>query len=101
MAKVPQALRFSTSVSADDYILRPVDLQLSFSFFYPYPPERRKKKPVDVQSHETPTTVASSTGVGGALSVCESPSVLYKQRRGKRERDQVVEFLSCESCVKK
>ncbi len=85
MAKVPQALRFSTSVSADDYILRPVDLELSFSFFYPFPPERRKKRASDNQSHETPTTTAS-TGASGVASVGESTTASSKQRRGKRDR---------------
>lgn len=89
MAKVPKALRFSTSVSADDYILRPVDLDLSFSFFYPYPPERRKKRAIDNLSQETPTTAASSTGLSGAVSVGESTTASSKQRRGKRERDRV------------
>lgn len=85
MNKVPQALRFSTSVSADDFILRPVDLDLAFSFFYPYPPERRKKRATDNQSHDTPTT-AASTGVSGAASVGESTTASSKQRRGKRDR---------------
>ena len=65
MAKVPKQIRFSTSVSADDYILRPVNLDLSFSFFYPYPPERRKtiQRPavVDSKSEGTPTTTTNTT----------------------------------------
>lgn len=90
MAKIPKALRFSTSVSADDYILRPVDLDVSFSFFYPYPPERRKKRPVDSQSHETSTTAGSSSGVSAAVSISDSTTnASSKRRRGKRERDRV------------
>lgn len=82
MANVPQALRFSNSVSADDYILRPVDLDFSFSFFYPYPPERRKKRAIDNQSQETPTTAASSVGASHGDSPTSS-----KRRRDKRQRD--------------
>jgi hypothetical protein len=76
MAKVPMTLQFSTSVSADDYILRPADLDLSFSFFYPFPPERRKKRSAENQSLGTSTTVASN----------DSTFASSKIRRGKRER---------------
>eukprot|EP00934_Nitzschia_sp_Nitz4_P002078 Nitzschia sp. Nitz4//scaffold140_size61219//29533//49080//NITZ4_006440-RA/size61219-augustus-gene-0.64-mRNA-1//-1//CDS//3329536227//2078//frame0 len=82
MAKVPQALRFSSSVSADDYILRPVDLDFSFSFFYPYPPERRKKRALDSQSQETPTTATATTSVGDNQSQASGS----KRRRDKRDR---------------
>jgi hypothetical protein len=87
MAKVPQALRFSTSVSAGDYILRPVDLDLSFSFFYPYPPERRKKRAVENQSQDTPTTAASTSAASVGVSISDSTTnASSKRRRGKRER---------------
>lgn len=85
MAKVPKALRFSTSVSADDYILRPVDIDISFTFFYPFPPERRKKG-IDNRSNSTPTTTASTSGTG---SLGEHTSASSKQRRGKRDKDRV------------
>lgn len=75
MAKVPKTLQFSTSVSADDYILRPADFDLSFSFFYPFPPDRRKKRSAENQSLGTSTTVASN---GSTASTT--------RRRGKRER---------------
>jgi hypothetical protein len=84
MAKVPHTLRFSNSVSADDYILRPVDLDLSFSFFYPYPPERRKKKSTESPSFNTKTTAAST--VGGASVADSTTTSDSKKRRGKRER---------------
>ena len=82
MAKIPKTLRFSSSVSADDYILRPVDLDLSFSFFYPHPPERRKKS-TDSPSLETPTTAASTSA---SLADLSTASTSKKQRRGKREK---------------
>ncbi|KAG7355258.1 vacuolar-sorting-associated protein 13 C-terminal domain containing protein [Nitzschia inconspicua] len=85
MTKIPPQLRFSTSVSADDYILLPVNLNLSFSFFYPYPPERRKTKKVAIPStsDETPTTAIHS----GLSVVSESAaSTDTKQRRGKRDK---------------
>eukprot|EP00980_Cylindrotheca_fusiformis_P021400 scaffold8259_cov143-Cylindrotheca_fusiformis.AAC.18 len=75
MAKVPKTLQFSTSVSADDYILRPTDFDLSFSFFYPFPPERRKKRSAENQSLGTSSTVASNDSTASS-----------KRRRGKRER---------------
>ena len=86
MSKVPHSLRFSTSVSADDYILRPVDINLAFSFFYPFPPERRKKRAADNRSQSTPTTAASTTA---AVSVGESQSASSTNRRGKRDKDRV------------
>jgi hypothetical protein len=86
VSKVPQSLRFSTSVSADDYILRPVDLDLAFSFFYPFPPERRKKRAIDNRSQSTPTTTASTIS---APSIDESISATSAHRRGKRDKDRV------------
>ena len=105
MAKVPQSLRFSSSVTADDYVLRPVNLNLNFSFFYPYPPDRRKKKGADSLSQDTnpttstaPSTAAQSTIPGnttthvaatqsGAASVSDSTTnASSKRRRGKRDR---------------
>lgn len=75
MATVPKTLQFSSSVGADDYILQPGDLGLSYSFFYPFPPERRKKRSAETQSLGTSTTVATSDSTASA-----------KRRRGKRER---------------
>ncbi|CAJ1965882.1 unnamed protein product [Cylindrotheca closterium] len=75
MAKVPKTLQFSSSVAADDYILQPGDLGLSYSFFYPLPPERRKKRSAETHSLGTNTTVASTDSTAST-----------KQRRGKRER---------------
>ena len=86
MSKVPQSIRFSTSVSADDYILRPVDMDLAFSFFYPFPPERRKKRAAENRSQLT-TTTAASTSAGASLG--ESQSVSSANRRGKRDKDRV------------
>lgn len=75
MAKVPKTLQFSSFVAADDYILQPGDLGLSYSFFYPFPPERRKKRSAETQSLGTNTTVASTDSTAST-----------KRRRGKREK---------------
>ena len=85
MAKVPRQLQFSTSVSADDYILRPVDLSVSFSFFYPYPPERRKKRAADTLSQGTHPT-ASTTRSGLSVGDSTTNTSTSKRRRGKREK---------------
>lgn len=85
-AKVHPTLRFSTSVSADDYILRPVDLDVSFSFFYPYPPERRTKQTLDNRSNGTPTNAASTAAGSTSASIGGSTTTSSKRRRGKRDR---------------
>jgi hypothetical protein len=101
LAKIPQALRFSSSVSADDYLLRPVNLNLSFSFFYPHPPERRAKRAADSLSQDTnptastaastsaPSTtgqIASGSAPSSAHSIDNSSTTSSKRRRGKREK---------------
>ena len=99
LTRVPSELRFSTSVEADDYILRPVAaLNIGLSFFYPHPPERRKKIPTTAASlatTNTNTTATSSTQQeeGGSLKPAESRSVTSstmsnKVRRGKRDKDK-------------
>jgi hypothetical protein len=75
MSKIPKSLQFSSSVSADDYILRPVDFKLSFSFFYPFPLERRKKRAAENQSLGTKSTGVSTDSAASS-----------KRRRGKRDR---------------
>lgn len=74
-AKMPKTPPFSTTIYAEDYILRPVDFDVSFSFFYPFPQERRKKRSADNQSTVTHATVASTDS-----------NTSSKRRRGKRDR---------------
>ena len=88
LSRIPNELRFSTSVEADDYILRPVAaLTIGLSFFYPHPPERRKKIPATAST--TATTATTSTapstepGAGGG-SIASSA----KRRRGKRDKEK-------------
>jgi hypothetical protein len=104
LTRIPSELRFSTSVEADDYILRPVAaLNIGLSFFYPHPPERRKKIPTTAaaslattNTNTTANTTATSTTQqeeGGSLKPTESRSVTSstmsnKVRRGKRDKDK-------------
>lgn len=109
LTRIPSELRFSTSVEADDYILRPVAaLNIGLSFFYPHPPERRKKIPATAVSSSvaattntntnTSSTTAASTNTNIATTTTsilqdESRSVASstmsnKRRRGKRDKEK-------------
>lgn len=62
-------------VTTKQYILRPTDIEFSFSLFYPYPPEKRsKRKSQPAQVLDDTATAVSSMGSS-------------KRRRGKREKD--------------
>ena len=72
------SIGFSTSVTADDYIIRPVSLTLKTSFFYPNPDGKSKPTPrkrIEDRSNAVPPTDSSTTS--------------SKQRRGKREKRPV------------
>ena len=69
------SMKFSSSVAPDDYLLRPADLRVDFSFFYPYPPENVKKN-----FNEDTKEPTKSSG----MSVESTAS--SKLRRGKREK---------------
>lgn len=98
--KIPNELRFSTSVEVDDYILRPVAaLNIGLSFFYPNPPELRKKVPAassiaaTANTNNTLTTAASTTASmspgrpsGSAPGSIASSTMSNKRRRGKRDK---------------
>ena len=71
---VSPQLKFSSSVNADDYILRPTNSKLSFSFFYPHPPGTPKKRK---QPADDTATRASEDG---------SKTTTSKTRRGKRDK---------------
>jgi hypothetical protein len=79
--KIPPALKFSASVTADDYLLRPTEGTLSFSFFYPHPAGRKRKKiqQITVEDPTTPTTATATVE-----SVTSS-----KVRRSKREKREI------------
>lgn len=70
-------MNFSSSVLADDYLLRPSDLTVDFSFFYPFPPDKVKKKykPIIDSKHQP---IASNISLESS-----SPST---HRRGKRDK---------------
>lgn len=74
--------QFAADVSTKEYVVRPVDCSFDYSFFYPHPPEKRKRKQGttqnDSQDH-TATTV--ETGDGSTTSAGSS-----KRRRGKRDK---------------
>ena len=101
LTKIPTELRFSTSVEADDYILRPVAaLNIGLSFFYPHPPEKRKKLSAASSVAATATTAGTSTTAAStattshkqdesALSVA-STTMSQKRRRGKRDKEQPI-----------
>ena len=81
--KIPPALKFSASVTADDYLLRPTEGALSFSFFQPYPVGKKGKKRQQITEQEptTPTTATASTDTGSLTS--------SKARRSKREKRMI------------
>jgi len=80
--KSPKTLAFSTSVAADDYILRPTEGNLAISIFDPYPlgKQRKKKVPTIEEEPTTPTTATATVD-----SVTSS-----KSRRSKREKRPLV-----------
>ena len=73
----PFTLNFSSSVLADDYLLRPADLTINFTFFYPFPPDKIKKKykPIKESLHQPK-----------ASSISLESSTPSKLRRGKRDK---------------
>ena len=79
-SKSPMTLRFSTSVAADDYVLRPTEGSLAISIFDPYPPGKQTKKKVPTIEEEptTPTTATATATVDSASS--------SKSRRSKRDK---------------
>ena len=81
-SKSPKTLRFSMSVSADDYILRPTEGNLTVAIFDPYPPgkQTKKKTPTIEEEPTTPTTATATVD-----SVTSS-----KSRRSKREKRSMI-----------
>ena len=77
-SKSPKTLRFSSSVSADDYFLRPAEGNLSISIFDPYPPSKQKKKKTPT-TEEEPTTPTTETATVDSVTSSRS-------RRSKREK---------------
>lgn len=79
MPKSRESHHFATDVATKEFVLRPVDFVFEYTFFYPHPPEKRKRRSSVKQGEDqTATTVGS-----GDLSVSEGSS---KRRRGKREK---------------
>lgn len=74
----PKTLRFSASVGADDYILRPTQGDLAISIFDPYPPTKQKKKTIP-SIEEEPTTPTTATDTVDSVTTSKS-------RRSKREK---------------
>ncbi len=96
LTKIPSELRFSTSVEADDYILRPVaTLNIGLSFFYPHPPERRKKIPANASAAATTTTNVTALTAASTATTSQkegasvtSSTMSSKRRRGKRDKQK-------------
>lgn len=65
--RIPKELKFSTSVTADDYFLRPAELNIDFSIYYPLPDKERKSK---VLSHER--VQLSSSGSAATAETTDS-----------------------------
>lgn len=78
----PKTLRFSTSVAADDYILRPTKGDLAVSIFDPYPTGKQAKKKVQTIEEE-PTTPTTATDTVDSVTSSKS-------RRSKREKRPLV-----------
>jgi hypothetical protein len=85
---------YPVDVSTQEYILRPVDFNFSFSLFYPYPLERRKKialqKKAATSSTAETKTVATAAGSTENPSGGDSSSSSYKRRRGKRDKTPLI-----------
>jgi hypothetical protein len=85
---------YPVDVSTQEYILRPVDFNFSFSLFYPYPLERRKK--IASQKKVAPSTAAESKTIATAATSTENPSggdsnsSSHKHRRGKRDKAPLI-----------
>lgn len=77
--KSPKTLQFSSSVAADDYVLRPTEGSLAVSIFDPYPPEKQTKKKPPPPIEEEPTTPTTATATIDSVTSSKS-------RRSKREK---------------
>ena len=71
-------IKFPMDISMYDYILRPADMSCTFSLFYPYPPEKRKRE----HQHALDGRTNPSREDSGEISTTSSK----KRRRGKRDK---------------
>lgn len=78
-----QQFAISVDVSTQDYMVRPVDFDSSFSLFHPYPPEKQKKR-----KRVTSGTVTSPQPslVDGSHSVAESSATGSSSKRSRRKK---------------
>ncbi|CAB9515429.1 Putative vacuolar protein sorting-associated protein [Seminavis robusta] len=60
----------------DDYVLRPIDMGCSLSFFYPHEEQSKKRK----------TANGTAAGVSDGISMADSTDGSSKRRRGKRDK---------------
>lgn len=75
-------VRVTSDVTTQEFLLRPVDISFEFSFFYPYPPDSRKRR--SKQSPQQDNSIdhtATTEETGDASSGTSS-----KRRRGKRDK---------------
>lgn len=79
---VPLHLEFSHSVNPDDYVLRPASMTLALTFFYPHPPDKKRKKKAKEKLIASGNPTISSTGSSCNESAVTSATA--KARRGKR-----------------
>lgn len=68
-----------SDVSTKDYILRPTEVNVLQSLFFPYPPDKRKKKKQNLQN----PTLASDTDT---VTISSQSTASSKRRRGKRDK---------------
>lgn len=68
------------NVSNSEYIIRPADFCMDFGFFFPFPPEKRKK----LQQKKASVSADTSTNTDGSME--DSTLGSSKRRRGKREK---------------
>ena len=73
-------------VATNEFIIRPFDFEFSYSLFFPYPPEKRKKrKQAKLEASKPPELSADEVrSADGSLSTTAS-----KRRRGKRDKIEV------------
>lgn len=80
-------------VSTKEYVLRPTELNVGFSLFYPYPPEKRKKKKERIEASLDQNADSASTASPSVMTQSTSST---KRRRGKREKSSVATKSSSE-----
>lgn len=81
-----ESVRFGGDVTAKEYLLRPVDVSFGYSLFYPYPPDKRKRRrSITTTGEDNTATTATDTSLDKSIDG-STASTSSKRRRGKREK---------------